>query len=74
MMTGVIEHIRPPRCSASGQEVEPITVSVTETMGYWANCPECNKRLWLNSFQGPDDPFTTQTVYTFPEHIGKQEP
>jgi len=69
-MAGVIEHIRPPRCPASGQEVAPMTVSVTETRGYYADCPECSKRLCLNKHPASDN---VSLDFTFPEHIGRQE-
>jgi predicted RNA-binding Zn-ribbon protein involved in translation (DUF1610 family) len=70
-MVGVIEHVRPPRCSASGQEVDAMTVSVTKTRGYWSNCPECGKTLWLNKHSSNE--VTGALAYTFPEHIGRQE-
>jgi len=69
-MAGVIEHVRPPRCSGSGADVDPITVSVTETRGYWAKCPECYKTLWLNKQPASDN---VSLDFTFPEHIGRQE-
>jgi NAD-dependent SIR2 family protein deacetylase len=69
-MAGVIEHVRPPRCSQSGADVDPVTVSVTKTGGYWAKCPECDKKLWLNKQLSTD---VVSFDYTFPEHIGRQE-
>jgi predicted RNA-binding Zn-ribbon protein involved in translation (DUF1610 family) len=68
---GVIEHERPPRCSASGADVDPMAVSVTMTGGYLANCPECGKVLWLNK-QAADT--LGSIAYAFPEHVGRQEP
>jgi len=49
--------------------VDPMTVSVTKTRGYWANCPECGKTLWLNKQAAPDG---VSLDFTFPEHIGRQ--
>jgi hypothetical protein len=47
-----------------------MTVSVTETRGYYADCPECSKRLWLNKHPASDN---VSLDFTFPEHIGRQE-
>jgi hypothetical protein len=66
-MAGVIEHVRPPRCLASGREVEPMTVSVSPGGGYLAKCPECDKTLWLNKHSADG----VSLDYTFPEHIGR---
>lgn len=65
-MAGVIEHERPPRCPKSGADVDYKTV-VSQGKAYQAQCPDCEKVLWLNKQAfGPD------LVFTFPEHIGVQ--